>query len=346
MKRRADIDWVRTVSALGVILIHSSSQFVGRSSRYALLSVTPAMLCNQAFRFCVPVFFMLSGLGLGLSGQSFRLLPFWFRRFRRIGVPYVLWSAFYFLQSNHFLVSRVLTGPALQTFCRLLLTGGAASHLWFLPVLLQFYLLYPALKPGMERRPGLTLALSFLLSMYCTLAVRSLLPFPSWWKARLWRLFPVWLFYFTLGMAMTGERLERIALLARKYAIPICLFVLIAAFAYAADARRSGDLESVKPQLFLYSPLCFLGIAASWKWFARIPGMSAASGFLARHSMTLYFSHVFFLNLLRRRTFFSASFFTMLLMDVVVTALSALTALLPEEAKRWAKRRALPPGPG
>lgn len=338
MTRRGDVDWVRTVSVLGVIFLHASSGFVSRPSCFALLSVTPALLCNQAARFSVPVFFLLSGLGLGLSRREAGLPGFWLRRMRRSILPYVLWSAFYFLQSSHFRLSTLLAHGGLRAFGRLLLTGGAASHLWFLPVLLQLYLLYPALKWCMRACPLATLVLSFLMSLYCTLVIYVPLPFPPWWRVRLWRLFPVWLFYFTLGMGLTVERLERAAAFARKHAAVLCLLALAAALAYTADASRSVELDSIKPQLFLYGPLCFLALLASWKWVGGIRGIGAISAFLARHSMTLYFSHIFFLGLMRRIAFFQRNAGTMLLMGALVAALSALAALLPEGAKRWSGR--------
>ena len=336
MTRRADVDWVRTVSVLGVIFLHASSQFVSRPSRFAFFSMTPALLCNQASRFTVPVFFLLSGLGLGLSGREPDLPGFWLRRLRRAGIPYVLWSVFYFLQGERFRLTA-LAGGGLRVLGRMLLTGGAASHLWFLPVLLQLYLLYPALKRCVHARPGLTLLLSFLTSLYFTLVVCIPLPFPAWWRARLWRLFPPWLFYFALGAALTAQRLEQAAEFARRHAPALCLLAAAAALVYSADAARSGDMESVKPQLFLYSPLCFLGILASWKWVSRSPAVRASSAFIARHSMTMYFSHIFFLGLLRKLAFFRMNTATMLLMGVLVAVLSALTALLPESAKRWSK---------
>ena len=338
MERRADVDWVRTASMLGVIFLHASSGFVSRPSRFSLLGMTPALLCNQAARFSVPVFFLLSGLGLGLSKRENGLPGFWLRRMRRGVLPYVRWSAVFFLQSSHFRLSTLLSHGGLRTFGRLLLTGGAASHLWFLPVLLQLYLLYPALKWCMRACPLSMLVLSFLLSLYCTLVIYMPLPFPPWWRARLWRLFPVWLFYFTMGMGLTVERLERAAAFARKHAAVLCLLALAAALAYTADASRSGELDSIKPQLFLYGPLCFLALLASWKWVGGIGSVGAISAFLARHSMTLYFSHIFFLSLLRRIAFFQRNAGTMLLMGALVAALSALAALLPEGAKRWSGR--------
>ena len=95
------------------------------------------MLCNQAARFGVPVFFLLSGIGLGLSKRPLKLPGFWLHRLRKTAIPYVLWSLFYFLVNNRRQLPAMGLLPALGTLGKMLLTGGAASHLWFLPVLLQ-----------------------------------------------------------------------------------------------------------------------------------------------------------------------------------------------------------------
>ncbi len=344
MSRREDLDWVRTVSAFGVVLLHASSLFVARPSRLALLGVTPALLCNQAVRFAVPVFFMLSGMGPGLSGKPPELPGFWLRRLRRIGVPYALWSLFYFLLDRRFAPGALLSSGGLRAFGRLLLTGGAASHLWFLPVLLQLTLLYPGLKRLMDRFPALTLPALFLLSMACTLILYVPLPFTGWWRPRLWRLFPTWVFYFALGMALTEKRLDRL-LRPRRGRTLLPALAAAAALVYAWDAGRSGNLESIKPQLFLYSPLCFLALAASWERLRRFARLRALSAFAARHSMTVYLSHVFFLRLLRRRSFFNRNTPAMLLTFAAVAALSLLTALLPAWYGRLRKRRKGRPAP-
>ncbi len=332
------LDWVRTVSAFGVILLHCSSLFVARPSRWAVLGVTPALLCNQAVRFSVPVFFLLSGLSLGLGGKPPKLPQFWLRRLWRVGVPYVLWSGFYFLLDRRLDLRVFMDADALRVFGRFLLTGGAASHLWFIPVLLQLYLLYPGLMWLRQRAPALMLSASFLISLTCTLLLLLPSPLTPWWRARLWRWFPTWLFYFVLGMALTRSRLESIAAFAGKHPVPLLLAAAAASLLYSWDAGRSGNLDSIKPQLFLYGPLCFLAAFASWDRLSRLPALARFSSFAARHSMAIFFSHICFLRLLRQQSFFNRNALTMLLTFAAVSALALLIAALSGLAGDLLKR--------
>ena len=338
MSRHEDLDWVRTVSAVSVVLLHASSSFVNRYSSLRVLGVSPALLCNQITRFAVPVFFMLSGLGLGLSKRPMKLPDFWLRRLRKLAVPYVIWSLFYFLL-DHRGDFALLPQLGIPVFGNLLLRGGAASHLWFLPVLLELYLLYPGLKWLMRRAPGWTLTASFLLTLFCTLAIYVPLPLPPWLRPRLWRLFPTWIFYFVLGMAITEQQLEKLRVLLRKHAPVLCLSAGALALVYTWDSLRCGNLESVKPQLLLYSPLCFLALLAVWRWCGRSGVLKSFSAFAARHSMTVYFVHIFFIRLLRRWEFLNRNFFTMLLSFAAALAMSLLAGLLPEAYRLYKKKK-------
>jgi Uncharacterized protein conserved in bacteria len=333
VSRRSDIDWVRMVSICGVVLIHSSSLFVSRQSRVSILGVTPALLCNQVTRFSVPVFFILSGLGLSLSEKPLKLPDFWLHRLRRVGIPYILWTLFYYLFDKQFTLKGLLSINGLAASGRLLLTGGAASHLWYIPVLLQLNLLYPALKWLMKRFPFLTLLSSFMISMFSTLMLYIPLPITGWWRPHLWRLFPTWVFYFVLGMALTEKRIEQTKKLAKSHMPVFVIIMIIAAFMYTWDAQNSGNLDSIKPQLFLYSPLCFALMVSLLTQFERFPNMQSISAFIARHSMTVYFSHIFFLRMLRQISFFNRNSLTMFLTFVAVMTLSTLTSIVPELSK-------------
>ncbi len=338
MNRRLEIDWVRSISICSVVLLHSSSLFVSRYSRLTLLGVTPALLCNQVTRFCVPVFFMLSGLGLSISKQPLKLPYFWLYRFRRIGLPYILWTCFYYLLDSQFNSKCLLSINSLYDLGKLLITGGAASHLWYIPVLLQLYFLFPALKCLLKRFPILTLIFSFLLSMVCTLILYIPLPITGWWRPYLWRLFPTWVFYFSLGIILPEKAADHIRVFIKKHRPVLVLVTVIIALVYSWDARHSGNLDSIKPHLFIYSPLCFLMLESSWDRLRRFPSLGSLSSFVARHSMTIYFSHVFFLRLLRRISFFNQNLLTMLLTFTIVLVLSMLVAVLQGAAKYMLKR--------
>ena len=337
--RRTELDWIRAVSMLGVVMIHASSGFIFRDSRISLGGVTPALFCNQATRFTVPLFFLLSGLSLGLSNKPVKLPSFWFRRLWKIGLPYVLWSLFYFLMGRGFRLSLLLEGGSLRELGWLLLLGGTASHLWFIPALLQLYLLYPLLHWLTEHRSGLTLFLSFLLTLFATLIITVPLPLTGWWRPHLWRMFPIWLFYFELGIFLRGGHLDRLMEYCRRHAAVLMAAGAAASFGYVWDAHRSGNLDAIKVPLFLYTPLILAALLALWSKLQRLPRAERVAVCLADMSMTVYFSHVLFLQYLRRIPMLTANFPGMLGLFLGTSLLSVGFSAALGTGRKWVKGR-------
>jgi surface polysaccharide O-acyltransferase-like enzyme len=343
MKRRTELDWARAAAMLGVVLLHAASGFVSRTSRLTLLGITPALFCNQCVRFAVPLFFLLSGVSLGLGGKPLRVGSFWLKRLKKLGIPYVLWTLFYFLLERSFRLSCLADPETLRQLGRDLLLGGAASHLWFVPVLLQLYLLYPLLERLQKRFPLPVLALSLALTALCTLILYLPLPWTGWWRPQLWRMFPTWIFYFVLGLYLRPERLEKLETACRRYAPLFLLLGLAAALAYSWDSLRCGDLDSIKPQLFLYTPICLAALLAAWRYLEKLPGAEKAVSRLSARSMTVYFAHVFFLRLLRRSPLLTGNILGMLGLFLLSLLLSlALAEVLALGGKLLSSRRRIP----
>ena len=335
MKRHTGLDWVRALSMLAVVMIHASSTFALRESRFALWRMTPSLFCNQATRFAVPLFFLLSGLSLGFRREKVTLPDFWLERLRRVGLPYLLWTLFYILWNFRSSAAAYTLGE----LGKALLWGSADSHLWFIAVLLQLYLLYPLLRLSMKHFEGLTVAFSLLLSLFCTLVIYVPLPLTGWWRPQLWRLFPTWIFYFVLGMAITPERLEKLTGFAERRALPFLLLMLASALVYVWDAGGSGNLDSIKPQLFLYTPLVLVSLLGIWRRLEKLPAMQKAVMFLSERSMSVYFSHVFFLGCLRRLPWLMANTLGMLLLFICTALLSLLLAWLLSLPGTWRRKR-------
>ena len=341
MGRRSELDWVRAVSITAVLMIHASANFAARPSSLALLGVTPAFFCNQAARFGVPMFFLLSGLSLGLSPRRVTLPDFWLRRLRRVGLPYLGWTLFYFLVALWHGQGAGSVPGVLRLLGRDLLLGGAASHLWFIPPLLELYLLYPLLRFLYERAPRLTLCAGFLISLVCTLIVDIPLPLGGWWRPHLWRMFPTWLFYFLLGMALAPERLDALEAFCERHAPLFLALGSAGAFLYCLEGALRGRPDSVKPLLFLYTPLVLAALLALWKRLRRLSPAERAVSFAAKHGLTVYFVHVFLLELLRRFALFQRSALGMLglfaadalLSFALAAALDAVPRLLPARKK-------------
>lgn len=128
------IDLLRFISILAVILIHTTTKTL-EMTHYNLYQTSWTLLLHQITRFAVPLFFLISGFVLELNHDN--QANYWqylTKRFNRIFVPYVFWSAiyFYFVYTQH--------GP---DFLSALIYGSASHQLYFIPALLVFYLIFP-----------------------------------------------------------------------------------------------------------------------------------------------------------------------------------------------------------
>lgn len=117
-------------------MIHTTTRTL--EATFFNLTKTPLTLfLNQAARFAVPLFFMISGFVLELNFRSNEnYLVYLKKRFSRIIVPYVFWSFIYY-----FLIYK----KHAEDFFIALLKGDASYQLYFIPTLLVFYLLFPIL---------------------------------------------------------------------------------------------------------------------------------------------------------------------------------------------------------
>lgn len=135
------IDALRVIAILAVLLIHTTTKTLATLN----LDITRdpfSLFLNQAARFAVPLFFLISGFVLELNYKD--KLPyaiFFKRRASRIILPFVFWSLLYGFYLSNFSVNKLLTFH----FLSLLAQGLAAYHLYFIPTLIIFYLAFPIL---------------------------------------------------------------------------------------------------------------------------------------------------------------------------------------------------------
>ena len=77
VKKVEELDAARVWSMLAVIAIHVTAPYIGADSDFLLGGMNLAYIMNQAARFAVPLFVLLSGASLGLgkalpAGQFYR----------------------------------------------------------------------------------------------------------------------------------------------------------------------------------------------------------------------------------------------------------------------------------
>lgn len=128
-------DALRILAILAVILIHTTTRTL-EATGYALQETRFTLFLNQASRFAVPLFFMISGFVLELNYHTKeKYLIFLKKRLGRIIVPYIFWSVIYY----YFIY---IQGRNLN-FLSSLLHGNASYQMYFIPSILIFYSIFP-----------------------------------------------------------------------------------------------------------------------------------------------------------------------------------------------------------
>ena len=147
--RAVNVDLIRTIAMVGVLLLHAAGRFSITSSelnqlnplefaRWGIVDVYQSV----AVPLGVPLFLMLSGaLLLQPSKTDESLRVFFKKRWARIGLPSLFWGGAYFVwdfsvQKIPFSTAAIIQG----------ILNGPYTQLWYLYVLVGLYLLTPILR--------------------------------------------------------------------------------------------------------------------------------------------------------------------------------------------------------
>jgi surface polysaccharide O-acyltransferase-like enzyme len=143
-----DVNLIRTVAIVGVVLLHASGQYLITARQ--LSSLTPPQLASWgivsfyqsiAVTAGVPLFLMMTGALLLEPTKKEPLGVFFRKRWVRIGLPLVFWGGIYFVwdftvRNLPFSGWTILQG----------ILNGPYSQFWYMYVLIGLYLLTPILR--------------------------------------------------------------------------------------------------------------------------------------------------------------------------------------------------------
>lgn len=142
-ERNLKLDILRIISAIGVILLHVSSEYIDISA-VGGTDFNIAVFINSLTRFAVPVFVMISGELFLNPDKEISTKKIWVHNILRIFILYIIWSyGYYVFQSLYFWKFDFYRHGIVRT-----LTGivYATNHLWFLWMIMGLYVLTPVLR--------------------------------------------------------------------------------------------------------------------------------------------------------------------------------------------------------
>lgn len=197
---------------------------MGSAGYYALRAV------EQLIIFAVPAFLFVSGFFIAFAAGRTKGNVRWstvVARIRTLFIPYLLWSLLIwtadFAQGERY---------APLTYLEMLVTGRTASPYYFVPLLIQFYLLSPLLAPLAKRRGLILLVVSAVIQLSIRAliflntieslppAFEPLMPLTASW------FFPGHLFWFSFGI-VAGLHLDTLKALLPRIKWPALILALI-----------------------------------------------------------------------------------------------------------------------
>lgn len=310
--RNSYIDTLRGWSIFGVVCVHFAGSFVTTDTFAWSPSFYTGLTLNQVFSFAVPMFVFLSGLLAGSSRAQASLADYYRGRFWRIAFPYLVASfAAFFLLNHHaeWLGLPDYRARFLWLFQRICLYGVEPT-LYFIPLILQLYLLQPALKalPRWLNRvvPALSverLALGLtglLLIVHVTIGVqcnRGTWDYYVWARPNAF----FWMFYFFAGLhyrsliSLITPRVLRMGgglalLVAAGAMVWNGLHLLDRAVVGASFQLNRLDYAYVRPEMMIYDLAAVFGLAAgvALGWAPR----STVVTYLGRYTLEIYLWHI------------------------------------------------------
>ena len=326
---------LRGASALAVIVLHAGSHPLTEQAASGHAS-WGLLVPNVMARFAVPVFMILSGMGLTLSARRDEsYLRFLWRRMSGIVPAYVAWSLIYAgLFPRH-------EGVSVQTLVSDLITGNASNHLYFVPAVLRLYILYPVLSYCARFPWGVAGCCALSWSMIWLAPVLTSTPLGELAADVL----PLrWIGYFVLGIWFANARGRATVpgfLVGAQTIAPLLATALLACM-IAIVQRVISQTADIDVALGDAEPLVFAYSVAILLWATRA---SFADGRLVRfltfvsdHSYTVYLSHMLLLRVCASswRALASDSSHLMLFSISVLCGvpLTLITAVLSDHIKR------------
>lgn len=286
------IDILRTISILAVILVHTTTKTLEASS-YDLLNTSWTLFLNQAARFAVPMFFMISGFVLELNYHLHEsYLTYLKKRFSRIFIPYLFWSIIYY-----FFVYYKGRDP---NFISALLRGDASYQLYFIPSLLIFYLLFPIIHKYYKVIGNRWIIISLgLIELFLLFYDYNIYPIQFYYPITITLLN---FFVFILGVSLARNQ-ERFLNFIKKWKIILLsgtVFFAIFIFyeglnGYLKTHNYLTFYSQWRPSVLIYTIL----LAGSLYWiFNRKLKLISLIKTFSKLSFFVFFTHVIFLEIL------------------------------------------------
>lgn len=243
MKRENSIDCLRVLACILVVLIHVTSIYINRYSVEDGIYFLIGNLYDSFSRVAVPIFVILSGRYAIEDSRNLEKISYYFKIFKKIYIPTLIWSFIYLISSYFFIYNRDWSIPI-----RALLEGVPFYHIWYPYMCIVLYLLTPYLIKIRIRYGDnflLKIGIFFLfLGIFLSFLQEYLLKIDFYnrddylrylkyiWYYNYFK-FILYLGYFILGYSLKNIKISKLKGILGYFSMSLILFLLV---------QNSGDL--------------------------------------------------------------------------------------------------------
>lgn len=135
------MDILRIVASFGIVVIHMTT-FVHNFDSINTRAWLITDILNSLFRWCVPIFFMLSGITLLDYQKRYSTASFYKKRLLKVALPFVIWSFIFIVWQYKCNIVQI---NGLTSIIQMSIVGPAYYHLWFFYSIIGLYLITPIL---------------------------------------------------------------------------------------------------------------------------------------------------------------------------------------------------------
>ncbi len=264
-KRIGEVTVLNVLFAMLVIFIHISSNPVLVLDKQGL----PYMVVMAFWRlssFVVQGFIFLSGFKMFYSRkEKFEPGRFYIGKVKNILLPYILWVIifYFYLRSRGFLPQQ----NHITAIIKHIFVGDLVGHFYFIPVIMQFYLLAPVWNLLEKRiKPATSIILALAVMLVCSAELKNFLYND--------RLFTTYLFYFVAGI-YAGARYDDFLGRIKKYRLHLALlFVLVAAANVLLTYISFSGIRQIASLEYIHIAYCICAIFFCYAAALRVTGIA------------------------------------------------------------------------
>ncbi|EOQ86934.1 acyltransferase [Leptospira yanagawae serovar Saopaulo str. Sao Paulo = ATCC 700523] len=278
-KREIRFDILRGFAMIGIVMIHIHSYFQFFHPNDYLVIKSTLFLSNLS-RFSVPLFILTSAVFLKKKSG------YWTSKFKHLILPYFFFSVFgYFIKYND---------HSVYEFLYFLLFGKVFTPFYFVPLLIQFYLLFYIMNSifSHESWRYRILIISFFINLVSNLGIFDPYLPKDYHAISILN----YLFFFVLGLSIgtskpstSSTKPERNYIL-NIFLLLICTIVFIFSFSFQTDFKNHHLFYPIFMMIFVWNHLfCF---SAKFKNAISYIGKQSLYIFLL-HPFIIHFMHSF-----------------------------------------------------